>query len=352
MASGAGAAASGAGRVGAAKGRSEVAAECVRRIRASGDGGERDMDKRIVPGVRLLDLPPSQTGFAQWQRGGKPRGTALWAVPQAWDAACGDRVLFLHGGAYLWCSPQDEYRPVAARLAAVTGMPVLCPDYRLAPESHFPDALTDARDALLWIARNGPDGPMPCRRLFLFGDSAGGGLGLALTISCMGSDDSPRISAIATVSAYTDLTHSGESYYTRSWDEALGVGDPVFSRGDPDTEKKYSDSQARKYYATQDPRDPLVSPYHATEAQLRQLPPTLMLVGDEEQLLCDTTDLARRARGAGAPVTLVLYPHMWHDWICYAGEACQQGCELAEGMDAFRRVAGFFETIPVPPARA
>eukprot|EP01062_Namystynia_karyoxenos_P000719 TRINITY_DN1026_c0_g1_i1.p1 TRINITY_DN1026_c0_g1~~TRINITY_DN1026_c0_g1_i1.p1 ORF type:complete len:380 (+),score=98.83 TRINITY_DN1026_c0_g1_i1:82-1140(+) len=352
MASGAGAAASGAGRVGAAKGRSEVAAECVRRIRASGDGGERDMDKRIVPGVRLLDLPPSQTGFAQWQRGGKPRGTALWAVPQAWDAACGDRVLFLHGGAYLWCSPQDEYRPVAARLAAVTGMPVLCPDYRLAPEHPFPAALNDAEAALRWLARNGPDGPMPCRRLFVFGDSAGGGLSLSLALSCIGSDDIPRISALAVVSAYTDLTHSGQSYYTRAWDEALGVGDPVFSWGDPHMERERCTDLARNYYATRDPRDPLVSPYHATDTQLRQLPPTLMLVGNEEQLLSDTIDLAKRARNAGCFMTWVVYPHMWHDWICYAGEACGQGSELAEGMDAFRRTAAFFEATPVPPARA
>lgn len=90
--------------------------------------------------------------------------------------------------------PQDVYRPVTTRIAKATGMPVLAFDYRLSPEFKYPAQLDDAVQAFEWIARNGPDGPSDASAIFIMGDSAGGGLALALALQLR---DSPVHGAVA-----------------------------------------------------------------------------------------------------------------------------------------------------------
>jgi acetyl esterase/lipase len=51
-------------------------------------------------------------------------------------------ILYLHGGSYLFGSPRT-HADTLARLALVTGRPVLAPEYRLAPEHPYPAQLED-----------------------------------------------------------------------------------------------------------------------------------------------------------------------------------------------------------------
>ena len=84
-------------------------------------------------------------------------------------------IFFIHGGGFAFCSPETHER-CALVLAAETGLPVILPDYRLAPEHPFPAGLLDvvaswraAFDATASLGvRSGP--------LILAGDSAGAGL--------------------------------------------------------------------------------------------------------------------------------------------------------------------------------
>jgi len=140
------------------------------RIITTNDGGTATLDSQPCDGVRIITLDPSADGpFTPWERDGElsgdpggagPRGAAEWYVP--WgpgpapaDAARG-RLLFFHGGGYVWYAPQDDvYRSFGTRLAQQTGMAVLSIDYRLAPEHAFPAALEDADAALRWLAVNG-----------------------------------------------------------------------------------------------------------------------------------------------------------------------------------------------------
>ncbi|CAK0790334.1 unnamed protein product, partial [Prorocentrum cordatum] len=136
---------------------------------------------------------------------------------------------------YEWYSPQDVYRPVTSRLAAVTGMPVLCFDYRKAPEHRHPAQLEDALAALRFAAGHGPAGPGKAPRLFLAGDSAGGGLALALAVRLRDEPvEGVVIAGISVVSPMTDLTCSGESYTSRRWTEDGDTRrDPIFRAADP-----------------------------------------------------------------------------------------------------------------------
>jgi len=70
------------------------------------------------------------------------------------------------------------------------------------------------------------------------------------------------------------------------------------------------------YLAGQDPRHPYASPVHA---DLRDLPPVLIHVGDAEILLDDSTRFAARARAAGVDVTLEVWDDMPHCWHTFAG---------------------------------
>ena len=73
-------------------------------------------------------------------------------------------------------------------------------------------------------------------------------------------------------------------------------------------------ARAREFYLADgggDPRDPFASPLYA---DLRGLPPLLIHVGADETLRDDSTALADRARAAGVPVELKLWPAVPHVW--------------------------------------
>ena len=70
-------------------------------------------------------------------------------------------------------------------------------------------------------------------------------------------------------------------------------------------------------------------------------------------VLEDSTRFAEALDGAGVPVTLDVYPRMWHDWVMYS-EGCGEGktpgsaTPLAEAEAALRNVAEFLQGCPVP----
>jgi len=111
--------------------------------------------------------------------GARPRtGTpaAVGGVPGEWlDADDAPRtLLYLHGGGYFACSPQT-HRPIT-RAFAESGLRVFAADYRLAPGHPYPAALDDAVAAYRGLAG----------AVVVAGDSAGGGLALALMLRDFG----------------------------------------------------------------------------------------------------------------------------------------------------------------------
>ena len=85
-------------------------------------------------------------------------------------------ILQLHGGGYM-SGLQGQYRKMAGLYAEISsGAAVLSVDYRLAPEHPFPAALEDAVVAYKWLRDKGYES----ERIIVAGDSAGGGLAMAL----------------------------------------------------------------------------------------------------------------------------------------------------------------------------
>lgn len=221
-----------------------------------------------------------------------------WSIPD--DAHADARLLYIHGGAWM-AGGLDSHRALASRIAAVSGIPTLTVDYRLAPENPFPAGLTDCLSAYRWLLENGPDGETPCGRTFIAGDSAGGNLALAALLALKGLPQSMPDAAVV-LSPATDFTASGASCETRR------DRDPVIDHG-------RSAGFQRAYFLGHSAKEPLISPLFG---DLDGLPPLLIQVGDAETLLDDSVMFAAKALDAGVEVTLEVWDDMPHVWQFFA----------------------------------
>lgn len=93
-------------------------------------------------------------------------------------AATSGTLIYLHGGAYALGSARG-CRGLAAQLAAAAGMTALVPDYTRAPHAHYPVALEEMAAVYTRLLDDGLDP----KTTVIAGDSAGGGLTLALAMA-------------------------------------------------------------------------------------------------------------------------------------------------------------------------
>lgn len=200
-------------------------------------------------------------------------------------------ILYLHGGGFFMGSP-DSYRSRTMRLSYRCDAEVFVPAYRLAPENPFPAAFDDALAAWRLVRTLRQHAP-----LFVAGDSAGGGLSLSLLIRLRDLGLAMPNGAIL-LSPWTDLTVSGASV-----DLNLGK-DLWFTR-------KHLETWARYYVDGADAHSPYVSPVFA---DLSQLPPLLLLVGESELLLDDALRVRDAAAKKATDARVFIGKGMQHDW--------------------------------------
>lgn len=201
-------------------------------------------------------------------------------------------ILQLHGGGYIGSIYNTYYHVAVLYSEAANGICVLSPDYRVAPEHPFPAALEDALASYQWLLDHGWRGD----QIILAGDSAGGGLSMAL-IMYLRDHSMPMPCGLVAMSPWTDLTASGESY-TLNYEL-----DPLFGN------TKESMIFINDYPGNHDKKDPYISPIYG---HFRQFPPMLIQVGSTEMLLSDSITAAGMADIAGVDVRLSIYDDMFH----------------------------------------
>ena len=229
-----------------------------------------------------------------------------WSEPGKRDE--GRVLLYLHGGGYCICS-LDTHRGLVARLALASRSMALAAAYRLAPENPFPAALADSLTAYRWLLEHG----YPSKQIAIGGDSAGGGLTLATTLTLRDAGE-PLPGALFLLSPWTDLTLSGETIHTRR------SIDPIFGS---DGDLQY----APTYLGVEDATNPLISPIFA---DFHDFPPTLIHVGNDEILLDDSTRLAEKMKAAGVQVEIKVWEGMWHVFQAFAPFAPEAQLSLEE----------------------
>lgn len=231
---------------------------------------------------------------------GSPVG-GEWVRPLG-GARPGRTILYLHGGGYVFCS-EETHRALTVALATLCEAQVYAPAYRLAPEHRFPAAVDDARTAMAWLEAEGVDPG----QVVVAGDSAGGGLALALLLARRDAGATPLAGAYL-LSPWTDLLGTGASMRTNAASDAMFVAERV-------------PNFARLYLGDASAAHPLASPLYA---DLAGLPPLLLQASEAEILLDDARRLADKARTAGVEVTMTTWrgvPHVWQLWTPYLPEA-------------------------------
>ena len=162
-----------------------------------------------------------------------------------------------------------------------TGVTNLTYEYRLAPEHPFPAALEDSLKIYQWILTSG----FKPENIIIAGESAGGGLCLAILLALKERNIALPVAAIA-ISPWTDLTCSSDSYKTKnkvslapfnSWN--------VFS-------KYYADNTQATF--------PFISPLFGN---LKGLPPILINSGVDDELFEDGEKFYIKAKNAGVDIT-------------------------------------------------
>jgi len=284
--------------------------EAIRRLLASKPRPTSLAERRQrLDEVASADPVAADIRFEPAQIGGVP---CEWSLAPGNDAS---RVLvFLHGGGYCSGSIQS-HRGMVAGAGRAAGIRTLAVGYRLAPEHPFPAALEDAQAVYRALLEQGLDP----RRVAVGGDSAGGGLTLALMVSLRDAGK-PLPACAWLVSPWVDLAMTGESLASKAHI------DPLIS-------KPYLQELADAYLAGGDPTRPLVSPLHA---DLAGLPPLLVQVGSAETLLDDAVRISARAGAADVAVTLQVWPHMIHAWHLWAARL-EAGRQALAAAGAFMR---------------
>jgi acetyl esterase/lipase len=205
-------------------------------------------------------------------------------------AVQGERlVLYFHGGAYV-AGNSRSHRPLGGQIAHTVRAACVLPDYRLGPENRFPAAVEDALAVYrAVIAERDP------AQVIVAGDSAGGGLTLALALAVK-QEGLPQPAGYYVISPWADLTQSSGTYVSKA------ETDPIIA-------KAAVDGSAADYLGGADPRQPLASPVFG---DFSDLAPMLILVGSEETLLGDSLKVAEVAGLARVDVRLEIWPEMIH----------------------------------------
>lgn len=212
-----------------------------------------------------------------------------WIIPEGADSQ--KLIFYVHGGGYVSGSCND-HRTVISKLAKKTKITHLQYEYRLAPEYPFPYALKDSIKVYESILKKG----YKPQNIIIAGESAGGGLALAILLALKQKNIQLPKAAVA-ISPWTDLTCSSDSYKTKS----------KVSAAPTDSWKVFS----HYYVADNDPKNPFISPLFG---DLKGLPPIYINSAVDDELYEDGEKFSKKALDAGVDITFKAGHGMIH---CY-----------------------------------
>ncbi|MFX0103372.1 MAG: alpha/beta hydrolase [Candidatus Hodarchaeota archaeon] len=208
-------------------------------------------------------------------------------------------MLYLHGGGYFFGS-YVAYRGFVSKLCKELRLQhAYCINYQLAPENPYPAGLDDAFFTYKWMLE---EKSIPAENIIIMGDSAGGGLTLAL-LHRIGKQNLPKPKAAICLSPWTDMTFTSKTLVTKK-EEA-----PFFCIENIKT-------AAFAYMNSHDPKNPEISPMFA---DFNGFPPVFLQVGTRELLLDDSLVIAEKMKKNGVPVTLDVHEGMFHAFLAMMG---------------------------------
>ncbi len=212
------------------------------------------------------------------------------------DLSSNKTVLFLHGGGFV-AGSINSHRDLCSRIAKASSARALIINYRLAPEHPYPAGLEDALTAYKWLLNK----KLSSSQVSLVGDSAGGGLTLALLLKIKD----------------TGLPMPGNAVFFSPWVDLENKNKSIKEKEDVDPmlDKRMLDQTAKLYSNKQDIKTPFISPINA---DLTGLCPILIHVGKNEVLLDDSLLLSKKAQKASVKTTIEVFDNMFHVFQYFA----------------------------------
>ena len=250
--------------------------------RRMGVAGRRLMLELLTGAAR----PPKDTSFQRVTVAGVP--VERVQIPSATRGT----LVYLHGGAYALGSATG-YRGLVAQLAAAAGMTAFVPDYSRAPEAQYPIALEEMVAVYSRLLQDGLD---PTTTV-IAGDSAGGGLTLALAMA-LRDRGIPAPAALGLICPWADL--------------AIDIDGMRPVLRDPLILPSMCTEWAPRYVGSSDPRLPGISPVCG---DMTGLPPIVMQTAGDDPISFDADKIET---ACAASTTAILhhrrFDDLWHDF--------------------------------------
>ena len=213
-------------------------------------------------------------------------------------------LLFLPGGAYL-LEATPSHRQFAEKLVKAQGLSVTLIDYPKSPEQTYRTTHKLVHKAYHQIRER-----FPGQEICLLGDSAGGGLALALLTSLRDDKVSPRPKRTVLISPWLDLSLSHPQI-------------PNYVDRDPILPLPGLRQAAELYAGGEDLRHPLLSPIYG---DLNHLGEIMLVFGTEEIFYPDCQALIKKIEdSSGTQIEWTLGENLIHAWPIFpfpeSGEA-------------------------------
>ena len=201
------------------------------------------------------------------------------------------QILYLHGGAYVQNFVKQHWS-FLAMLVKETNCTVTAPDYPLAPEYTHQDVFSMLVPLCKQILS------VEAENTILMGDSAGGGLALALAQKIK-LEELPSPGQLILLSPWLDITLTNPAI-------------TEIDRLDPFLSVKGLRRAGAAYAGRSDPNDFMTSPI---TGDLDEIGEISIFVGTRDILVADARKLYYRAKERGIFVNYREYPDMVHVWM-------------------------------------
>lgn len=267
--------------------------------------------------IALKSLPALRDKMQVTYEPGIIAGVKVFTVmPREISAANSNRLLLhVHGGGYV-LSPGEAGLPEAVLMAGHNHIKVISVDYRMPPDFPYPAAMDDAMAVYKAILDS-----TDAKHIGIFGTSTGGGMTMAMVLRAK-AEGLPIPAAIAPGTPWSDMTKTGDSYFTNDMVDNVLVSNEGWL-GD-----------AAKLYANgHDLKDPMLSPIYG---DLRGFPPTILTTGTRDLFLSNTVRAHRKLREAGVVADLIVFEGMSHAQYLTAADS-------PESAEHFAEVGAFFD---------
>lgn len=209
-------------------------------------------------------------------------------------------IMHFHGGGWVLGDAQTHDRLVR-ELANGAEAAVVFVNYTPAPEAKYPAQIEEAYAATKWVAENGSSIGLDPSRLVVLGDSVGGNM--ATVVALMAKDrQGPEIALQVLFYPVTAANFDTGSYRE-------------FASG------YFLEREGMKWFwdnylpNAQERTQPYASPLRASLAQLNGLPPTLVMVGENDVLRDEVEAYAHKLAEADVSVTATRFLGTMHDFV-------------------------------------